>query len=113
MSAASRDYLFLFVRRRRTISASLALRRRVRPSGLPFGLTGWRPPDVLPSPPPGGWSIGFIATPRTVGGLPFPPLRAAVPQLMFDWSALPISPTVARQNTDTRRISPEGIRSVA
>src|SRR5947209_16098138 len=32
---------FLFVRRRRTISWSLALRRRVRPSGLPFGLTGW------------------------------------------------------------------------
>src|SRR4051794_22150251 len=31
---------FLPVRRRRTIRASLALRLRVRPSGLPFGLTG-------------------------------------------------------------------------
>ena len=39
--------------------------------------------------------------------------RPALPQMMFDWSALPISPTVARQRTSTRRISPEGIRKVA
>src|SRR4051794_30305540 len=31
---------FLLARRRRTIMASLALRLRVRPSGLPFGFTG-------------------------------------------------------------------------
>src|SRR3954469_6761482 len=104
---------FLFVRRRRTISWSLALRRRVRPSGLPHGLTGWRPPEVLPSPPPCGWSIGFMATPRTVGRLPFHRMRPALPQLMLLCSALPTSPTVARHRTSTLRISPDGMRSCA
>src|SRR3954469_8113027 len=104
---------FLFVRRRRTISLSLALWWRVRPSGWPFGLTGCRPPDVLPSPPPCGWSTGFIATPRTVGRLPFQRIRPALPQLMLLCSALPTSPTVARQRTSTLRISPDGIRSCA
>src|SRR5205085_743372 len=104
---------FLLVRRRRTIRASLAFRLRVRPSGLPFGFTGWRPPEVLPSPPPCGWSTGFIATPRTVGRLPFHRSRPALPQLMLDCSALPTSPTVARQRTSTLRISPDGIRSCA
>ena len=28
------------------------------------------PPDALPSPPPIGWSTGFMATPRTRGLLP-------------------------------------------
>src|SRR6478609_11144406 len=70
---------FLPVRRRRMICLSLALRRRVRPSGLPHGLTGWRPPEVLPSPPPCGWSTGFITTPRTVGRLPFHRIRPALP----------------------------------
>jgi hypothetical protein len=32
---------------------------------------------------------------------------------MFDCSALPTSPTVARQRTSTLRISPDGIRSWA
>src|SRR6266496_3330694 len=105
--------LFLPVRRRRTMRASDALRRRVRPSGLPFGLTGWRPPEVLPSPPPCGWSTGFMTTPRTVGRLPRQRLRPALPQLMLACSELPTSPTVARQYTETRRISPDGIRSVA
>ena len=31
--------------------------------GFPQGVHGWRPPEDLPSPPPIGWSIGFIATP--------------------------------------------------
>src|SRR6478735_12543022 len=44
------------VLRRRTISLSLGFFLRVRPSGLPHGDTGCRPPDVLPSPPPCGWS---------------------------------------------------------
>src|SRR6201995_5479318 len=100
--------------RRRLISRSLGLwSRRVRPSGLPHGLTGWRPPEVLPSPPPCGWSTGFITTPRTVGGLPFHRLPPALPQLMFACSALPTSPTVARQRTSTRRISPLGMRNEA
>src|ERR1700740_3354688 len=78
------------VRRRRTINFcdSLFL-LRVRPSGLPHGDTGWRPPELLPSPPPSGWSTGFIATPRTDGRLPFQRFRPALPSLMFAFSALP------------------------
>src|SRR2546430_11676463 len=55
-------------RRRRTMALFDALpRTRVRPplAGTPVGLTGCRPPLVRPSPPPCGWSIGFIAVPRT------------------------------------------------
>ena len=40
-------------------------------------------------------------------------MRPALPQLMFDCSALPTSPIVARQRTSTLRISPEGRRSWA
>src|SRR4051812_19459099 len=112
---AARHYFRPFpVFRRRTIIASLAFfSGRVRPSGLPHGLTGWRPPEVLPSPPPCGWSTGFMTTPRTVGRLPFQRMRPALPQLMFDCSALPTSPMVARQRTSTLRISPDGMRSCA
>src|SRR5215469_5740212 len=28
--------------------------------GFPHGVTGWRPPEVRPSPPPRGWSTGFM-----------------------------------------------------
>ena len=38
--------------------------------GCPQGVTGCRPPDERPSPPPCGWSTGFIATPLTVGLTP-------------------------------------------
>ena len=31
---------------------------------------GRRPTLVLPSPPPCGWSLGFITEPRTVGLMP-------------------------------------------
>src|SRR5690606_7986153 len=87
-------------------SFSLLL-RRVRPSGRPFGLTGWRPPDDFPSPPPCGWSTGFMATPRTLGRLPFHRMRPALPRLMLDCSALPTSPTVARHRTATLRLAAE------
>src|SRR5262245_8860978 len=71
------------VRRRRTISLSDGLfLDRVRPSGLPQGDTGWRPPDDLPSPPPSGWSTGFMATPRVWGRTPFQRLRPALPILI-------------------------------
>ena len=44
----SSPYLFLPVRRRRTMSLSLGLFGfAVRPSGLLYGLTGCRPPEVL------------------------------------------------------------------
>src|SRR6185437_188168 len=58
------DY-FLFCRRL-TMSRSVRLLLRVlKPRvGWPQGVTGWRPPEVLPSPPPCGWSTGFMVTPR-------------------------------------------------
>src|ERR1700739_4294419 len=95
------------------LSVALFLRVFLPLVGLPHGVTGWRPPEVLPSPPPCGWSTGFIATPRTMGRLPFQRMRPALPQLMLACSALPTSPTVARHRTSTRRISPLGMRSDA
>src|SRR4051794_16365144 len=68
-SLAPEPHRFLFVRRRRTISLSLALWWRVRPSGRPFGVTGGRPPDVLPPPPPCGGATRVIAPPPTGGRL--------------------------------------------
>ena len=85
-------------------------RLRVPPplAGLPVGLTGWRPPLVRPSPPPCGWSIGFMAVPRTCGRWPSQRLRPALPTTIASWSALPIAPIVARQADGMRRISPLG-----
>src|SRR5438552_10847780 len=86
---------------------------RVRPSGLPQGDDGCRPPDDLPSPPPGGWSTGFIATPRTDGRLPSQRFRPAFPSCTSSCSALPTTPTVPLHVAGTIRISPEGRRIVA
>ena len=71
--------------------------------------------EVLPSPPPSGWSTGFMATPRTwAGRLPFQRFR---PGLADERSAPPRrcrpAPTVARQSMGTRRISVDGSRRVA
>src|SRR6266705_3068827 len=45
-----------YFERRRRMNESLSLRRRVlRPLVfLPHGVDGWRPPELLPSPPPIG-----------------------------------------------------------
>src|SRR6266850_6299203 len=63
--------------------------------GCPHGVTGCRPPEVLPSPPPSGWSTGFIATPRTCGRWPSHRLRPALPIETFSCSMLPTWPIVA------------------
>src|SRR5512134_4107252 len=86
---------------------------RVRPSFLPQGLEGWRPPEDLPSPPPSGWSTGFIATPRTLGRRFFQRARPALPSEISSCSGLPTVPTVALAAAGTRRVSPEGRRTVA
>src|SRR4029077_17670185 len=101
--------------RRLTMNLSVRLLLRVLYPrvGLPHGVTGLRPPEVLPSPPPCGWSTGFIATPRTVGRLPIQRERPALPIETFSCSTLPTGPTVAMQSTETSRISPEGRRSCA
>ena len=54
-----------------------------------------------------------MATPRVCGFTPFHRLRPALPILISSCSLLPTSPTVARQSIGTRRISVEGMRSVA
>src|SRR5712664_4441611 len=82
------------------------------PSTLPHGDVGGRPPDVFPSPPPSGWSTGFIATPRTRGFRPSQRLLPALPIESSSCSALPTSPTVARHSPRTIRISVERRRSV-
>src|SRR5256885_15072715 len=112
--ARSAHRLSLPLRLARTInlSDSLCLRRvRLPRVGTPQGVTGWRPPFDLPSPPPCGWSTGFIAEPRTVGRLPRQRLRPALPSVTFSWSTLPTWPIVARQVSGSRRLSPEGRRT--
>src|SRR6266542_5395667 len=58
--------LYAFDLRRRTMNASVRLLFRVfRPFVFqPHGDVGWRPPEVLPSPPPLGGSTGFSAPSR-------------------------------------------------
>ena len=77
-------------------------------ANLPHGERGCPPPELRPSPPPITWSIGFMATPRTVGRMPSQRLRPALPRTTLAQSALPSWPIVARQRTWILRISPEG-----
>src|SRR2546425_8090811 len=80
------------------------------PSTLPHGLVGGRPPDDLPSPPPSGWSTGFIATPRTRGLRPSQRVLPALPIDSSSCSALPTSPIVAKHSPRIMRISVERSR---
>ena len=41
-----------------------------RDKAIPLFERPGRPIPVLPSPPPCGWSFGFITEPRTVGRIP-------------------------------------------
>ncbi len=84
-------------------------RRRVLPplARTPVGERGVCPLD-RPSPPPIGWSTGFIAVPRTCGRRPSQRFLPALPRRIFMWSALPTAPIVARQAAGMRRTSPEG-----
>src|SRR5579884_2697462 len=95
------------------LSVRLLLRVLYPRVGCPHGVTGWRPPDVLPSPPPCGWSTGFIETPRLCGVRPIQRLRPALPKVTFSCSTLPTWPTVAEHSAATRRTSPEGSFNMA
>src|SRR5262245_33589140 len=110
-----RPSLSLYFFRRRTMSLSLSLAFRVLSPLLicPHGEHGCLPPEDLPSPPPIGWSTGFIATPRTLGRRPSQRLRPAFPNETFSWSRFPTWPTTARQFTWKLRTSPDGSRSCA
>src|SRR5260370_10213095 len=71
-------------RRRMTyLSVALFLRVFLPLVGLPPGVTGWPPPAVRPSPPPGGCSTAFMATPRTVRRMPSPRRAPAFPITML------------------------------
>src|ERR1035437_5116187 len=63
-------YLFLLFRVTIHLSVRLLLRVLKPRVGWPQCVTGCRPPEVLPSPPPCGWSTGFMVTPRLCGVLP-------------------------------------------
>src|SRR5262249_34199000 len=78
----------------------------------PHGVTGCRPPDVRPSPPPCGWSIGFIDTPRLCGMRPIQRLRPALPIETFMLSGFDTAPMVAMQRPCTSRCSAELSRRI-
>ena len=93
-------YFFCFLDGRRvTIFALLNffLFRVLYPSaGLPHGVFGcFKPIEFRASPPPCGWSQGFITLPRTVGLQPMCRRVPAFPWMMFEWSALLTTPIVA------------------
>src|SRR5215471_12658561 len=62
--------------------------------GKPHGVTGFRPPEVRPSP-------------RPCGMRPIQRLRPALPIETFMWSGLETAPIVAMQRPCTMRCSPE------
>src|SRR5689334_17901614 len=101
-------YLPLLLRLTIILSVRLLLRVLNPRVGCPHGVTGCRPPEVFPSPPPCGWSTGFIETPRLCGILPSQRLRPALPSETFSCSMLLTCPIVAMHSTFTRRTSPDG-----
>src|SRR6185503_19261174 len=104
---------YFFPLRTMNLSVRLLFRVLYPRVGCPHGVTGFRPPEVLPSPPPCGWSTGFIATPRTLGRNPIQRDLPALPSETFSCSIFPTWPTVALQTSGTRRTSPDGIRNCA
>src|SRR5690606_36265561 len=70
------------------------------------------PPDERPSPPPIGWSTGFMATPLTLGLFHNHLFLPAFPKTTFMWSPLETVPIVAIQAPSTNLVSPEGNLSV-
>ena len=73
----------------------------------PVGETGCLPPADLPSPPPCGWSTGFLTTPLVWGFLPNHLDLPALPILIFFWSGLLKTPIVAKDLESIFLTSPE------
>ena len=71
------------------------------------------PLGCRPSPPPSGWSTGFIALPLTVGLIPSYLDRPAFPKFLNLYSSLDTWPTLAQDSKGTFLISVEGILSKA
>src|SRR5215470_12566395 len=79
------SYFFFRAWRLDTMNLVVDLLRRVFLPlvGKPQGVTGCRPPEVRPSPPPCGWSMGFMVTPRLCGRQPNQRVRPALPIEIF------------------------------
>src|SRR3989344_1774235 len=76
---------------------------------LPWAVLGLLVPrPCLPSPPPYGWSTGFIAVPLTLGLIPNHLLLPALPTLTSLFSSLETSPTEAQQVSRTFLTSEDG-----
>src|SRR3569833_3403520 len=75
--------------------------------GLPHGVTGWRPPEVRPSPLFWGCLFGFLVLFWLWGRRPSQRLRPALPIAMLAWSGLDTAPIVPKHWPWTRRCSPE------
>ena len=93
--------------------------RSLRPlADCPHGETGLLPPDVFPSPPPCGWSTGFIATPLVWGLLPLHLFLPALPILIFFWSGIEYDPNRTahialisyKDNEKSYIICPQGLK---
>ncbi|KAB2024961.1 hypothetical protein ES319_D06G120800v1, partial [Gossypium barbadense] len=67
----------------------------------------------LPSPPPWGWSTGFITTPLTTGRLPSQHLDPALPKLFWFTPTFPTCLTIAEQFLDIKRTSPKAPAALA
>jgi hypothetical protein len=65
------------------------------------------PMGARPSPPPCGWSTGFITTPRTLGRRPSHRCRPAFPTSRLFASTFPTCPTVAQHSFGINRTSPK------
>src|SRR3989338_5322206 len=102
---------FYFLRLRiNWVDRFFLLRVFLPPVTLPHMVFGLRVPlGCLPSPPPYGWSTGFIAVPRTVGRIPSQRERPALPILRCLYSSFETAPTDAHAFSETLRISPDGI----
>src|SRR6266545_4513531 len=103
---------------RRRVTMNLSVRRLLRVFKpfvfWPHGLTGCGLPcPDLPSPPPGGWSTGFMARPRTVGRMPSHRLFPALPTRTLELSTFESWPIVALHPSAICRTSPDGMRSWA
>src|SRR3977135_1172662 len=93
--------------------AFFGLRVRYPSAGLPHGVFGLPPGPVLPSPPPCGWSRGFIVEPRTVGLTPSHRLRPALPPDSFACAILPTRRAVRGHGRWIRVSPPDGMRTTA
>lgn len=93
------NYIISFPRRVFSIHLPVVFRllRVFFPSAtFPQGVFGaFIPIGLRPSPPPCGWSTGFIAFPRTTGRFHIHRLRHAFPITTWLWSGFETFPRVA------------------